>query len=77
MNLVFGSGDENEEFWYEILLRETSEYFTYSYEELRKFYKNEMKINALYFAVIDITGLKVIINDGHGQSRLKDSKNQH
>eukprot|EP00351_Strombidinopsis_sp_SopsisLIS2011_P002444 CAMPEP_0116871726 /NCGR_PEP_ID=MMETSP0463-20121206/2210_1 /TAXON_ID=181622 /ORGANISM="Strombidinopsis sp, Strain SopsisLIS2011" /LENGTH=73 /DNA_ID=CAMNT_0004510703 /DNA_START=718 /DNA_END=939 /DNA_ORIENTATION=+ len=57
MNLVFGASEERDDFWNDILLRETSEYFNYPYEDLTK---HEMKLNALYFAVIDVTGLKVI-----------------
>jgi hypothetical protein len=73
MNLIFGHGEEKNHFWHTVLLPEVAQYYQvvipeissyyqdYPLEELQKCYsQNEIKYNALYFAVLDQIGLKCV-----------------
>ena len=56
INLVFGSGEETNDFWNNILLPYTSTYYNFSYDELQKSTKY---LNALFFAFIYHYGIKI------------------
>jgi len=56
MNLIFGASEEKEDFWKEVVLTETSTYYSYPLDNLKR---HEIRLNALYFALIDLIGLKV------------------
>jgi hypothetical protein len=49
MNLIFGAGEETEEFWNSVLLPLASNYYTFSLNELFAYKPN---LNALYFAFV-------------------------
>lgn len=56
MNLVFGHSEEKELYWKQILLPEVAQY--YMYYPIEDISKHEIRLNALYFALIDLIGLK-------------------
>lgn len=55
MNLIFGIGQETDDFWDQILFPYASAYFNYPYEELVK----PTNLNGLYFSFIYLFGLKM------------------
>lgn len=58
MNLVFGHSEEKNIFWHEVLLPEVVQYYQYySLEDLKK---HDIRLNALYFALLELVGLKCI-----------------
>lgn len=56
MNLIFGLSQEKKIFWEQILLNEVRDY--YIYYPLEELAKHEIRLNALYFALIDLIGLE-------------------
>lgn len=56
MNLIFGAGEETQEFWVTILLYNTSQYYNFPYEELKK---HKVNLNALFFALTYVFGISV------------------
>lgn len=57
INLVFGTGEETQEFWASVLLPYTSSYYNYPLDDLQKSAKY---FNALFFAFCWHFGIKVI-----------------
>lgn len=56
INLVFGAGEETDEFWNTVLLPYASQYFNFPFEELQK---ANRYLNALFFAFISQIGIKI------------------
>ncbi len=56
MNLVFGDGQETEEFWNTILLPYVSQYYNYPMDDLLRAPKH---LNALFFAFSSHFGLRI------------------
>ena len=56
LNLVFGAGQETEDFWATILLPYASHYFAYPFEDLQR---SPKLLNAIFFAFSDLFGLKI------------------
>ena len=57
MNLVFGQSDETNFFMSQIVRPETANYFHYPLEDLEK---HEIRLNALYFSLLELIGLRCI-----------------
>lgn len=57
MNLVFGTGDETNDFWNTVLLQYASAYYNFSYDELQR---APRYLNALFFAFTKHFGLKIV-----------------
>lgn len=60
MNLVFGRGAEHDEFFNNVVYPEASAYFDFKIES---FNKHPLRLNALFYALIDLIGIKVISNE--------------
>ena len=56
LNLVFGVGQETEDFWNTILLPYASHYFSYPFDDLQR---SPKFLNAIFFAFTEHFGLKV------------------
>ena len=56
MNLVFGRGSEHDEFFNEVVLPEASANFDFKIESFKK---HQLRLNALYYALIELIGVKV------------------
>jgi hypothetical protein len=56
MNLVFGAGQETEDFWHTVLLPYVSQYYSYSLEDLTR---SPRYLNALFFAFTLHFGIKM------------------
>lgn len=57
MNLVFGSGDETNDFWATVLLPYASQYYSYPMDDLNR---ASNYLNALFFAFTTHFGIKFI-----------------
>ena len=57
MNLVFGSGDETNDFWNSVLLPYASQYYSYPLDDLMRATRY---LNALFFSFTGHFGIKVI-----------------
>ena len=57
LNLVFGSSPETKQFWDELLIPDTVQYYNYSGTLTR----DSVLLNALYFALIHSAGIKLEI----------------
>ena len=60
MNLVFGKGEETEEFWNSILIPYSAYYFQFPVKDLEEHYRKEYLRNALYFSFIYLFGLEFV-----------------
>ena len=56
MNLVFGTSDDSKDFWEEVIIPETAEYYSYPEEEIKQ---QEIRLTALYFAFEYSIGLQI------------------
>lgn len=57
LNLVFGAGNETRDYWSNLVLPYTSQYYSFPMDELLNYQTN---LNALYFAFIYLFGLKIV-----------------
>lgn len=56
MNLVFGRGAEHEEFFNEVVYPEASANFDFKIESFKK---HPLRLNALFYALVELIGIKV------------------
>jgi uncharacterized membrane protein len=56
MNLVFGRGQEHDEFFNDVVFLETSIYYDFKLELLRK---HPLRLNALYYALLELIQIRV------------------
>ena len=56
MNLVFGRGQEHDEFFNEVVFAEASVYYNYP---INDFKKHQIRLNALYFALTELISMKI------------------
>ncbi len=71
INLVFGAGKETNEFWENVLLPYTASYYSFPFEELVKQTRN---LNAIFFAFITHTGIKIIRANPKNQNSMQDPR---
>lgn len=57
MNLVFGQSDETTFFFEKIVRPEIANYYNYPLDDLEK---REIRLNALYFSLLELVGLRCI-----------------
>lgn len=57
LNLLFGESQESTVFWNEVLLVRASQYYQL---DINYFRDSEVKVNALYYAFLDLTGIKEV-----------------
>jgi hypothetical protein len=60
MNLVFGQSEESYDFWNFIVLPEARHYYQLSADEIEM---KEVRLNALYFAILEHVGLTLTVID--------------
>lgn len=70
MNLVFGHSEEQKLYREQVVLPQTAAY--YIYLPLEDLMKHEIRLNALYFALIDLIGLKCFEVKEHKNERLEN-----
>ncbi len=56
LNLVFGAGQETEDFWNTILLPYASQYFSYPFDDLQR---SPKFLNAIFFGFSEHFGIKI------------------
>lgn len=58
MNLIFGSSEDRDNYWDEVVVYETSVYYQFPIADLKK-HEIKNRLNALYFTLTELIGLKV------------------
>lgn len=57
MNLVFSRGTEHDEFFNEVVYPEAYNYYDFKVDHFKK---HSLRLNALYYALIELIGIKVL-----------------